>query len=429
VYGPAIAAVIVTAVYPAFISWAKAAWIASAASRGAAVSVLPLIGISLAVGAGVALLALAWKNNFMGIRDITFDVITSVGAKFEAFKMFFEENQVAISNTAMVLGVIFAPALIKTGVEAAIAGVKIASTFVASIINSGRQAVIANANIMMSFVAGMIRTGIVALATGSLITGGLAIALTSYMVQGWQTVASITATTTAWITQKAVMIGSTVATWGMQAAQMALNAAFLANPLTWVIAGVVALIAAGYLLVTNWDIVQAKTLELWGTFMMLVDGAVSIGKNFISGIIDGFTAGFDSLMSTATSIWSKVTSVFSGNGIGLNVTGTSAVDGSHANGLANVPFDGYIAELHQGEAVLTAREAEQYRKLSPEKTQQVMNTSTSSSNTSNDNRVNVGSLFGNVTINNEADIAKIVKMIEEYLRELLNSSGEGIYDV
>ncbi|WP_175490651.1 phage tail tape measure protein [Pelosinus propionicus] len=190
VYGPAIAAVITTIVIPALIGWTKTEWERTAATRAAnmatVASMAPLIGIALAVGAGVALLALAWKNNFMGIREITSDVITSVGAKFEALKMFFEENQVAIGNTAMVLGVVFAPALIKTGVEAAIAGVKIASTFVASIINSGRQAVIANANIMASFVAGMIRTGIVALATGTLITGGLVIALTSYMVQGWQ---------------------------------------------------------------------------------------------------------------------------------------------------------------------------------------------------------------------------------------------------
>lgn len=33
------------------------------------------------------------------------------------------------------------------------------------------------------------------------------------------------------------------------------------------------------------------------------------------------------------------------------------VNGSHANGLEYVPFDGYIAELHQGERVLTAEEA------------------------------------------------------------------------
>ena len=36
------------------------------------------------------------------------------------------------------------------------------------------------------------------------------------------------------------------------------------------------------------------------------------------------------------------------------------VNGSHANGLANVPFDGYLAELHQGERVLTKAENSEY---------------------------------------------------------------------
>jgi TP901 family phage tail tape measure protein len=39
---------------------------------------------------------------------------------------------------------------------------------------------------------------------------------------------------------------------------------------------------------------------------------------------------------------------------------TGGVDGSHANGLSNVPFDGYIAELHKGERVLTKEEAQDY---------------------------------------------------------------------
>lgn len=36
-------------------------------------------------------------------------------------------------------------------------------------------------------------------------------------------------------------------------------------------------------------------------------------------------------------------------------------DGSHASGLRNVPYDGYISELHLGEAVLPRNEAEAYR--------------------------------------------------------------------
>ncbi len=42
---------------------------------------------------------------------------------------------------------------------------------------------------------------------------------------------------------------------------------------------------------------------------------------------------------------------------GLGITLTTP---SHANGLASVPFDGYRAELHQGERVLTKNEATQY---------------------------------------------------------------------
>jgi tape measure domain-containing protein len=39
----------------------------------------------------------------------------------------------------------------------------------------------------------------------------------------------------------------------------------------------------------------------------------------------------------------------------------STINGSHANGLSYVPFDGYVAELHQGEAVLTASENKAYQ--------------------------------------------------------------------
>ena len=42
--------------------------------------------------------------------------------------------------------------------------------------------------------------------------------------------------------------------------------------------------------------------------------------------------------------------------------GITAVDGIHANGLSYVPFDGYRAEVHKGEGILTAPENKAYRK-------------------------------------------------------------------
>jgi hypothetical protein len=39
--------------------------------------------------------------------------------------------------------------------------------------------------------------------------------------------------------------------------------------------------------------------------------------------------------------------------------------GSHAGGLDYVPYDGYLAQLHRGESVLTAEEASLYRNNKP----------------------------------------------------------------
>lgn len=71
------------------------------------------------------------------------------------------------------------------------------------------------------------------------------------------------------------------------------------------------------------------------------DFAGNIG-NFISGIISGFS----SVVSSANSAKSAAKSV----------------SGSHANGLDYVPYNGYIAELHEGERVLTKQENRDYNR-------------------------------------------------------------------
>ena len=40
---------------------------------------------------------------------------------------------------------------------------------------------------------------------------------------------------------------------------------------------------------------------------------------------------------------------------------STGIDGSHANGLDYVPYDGYIAELHRGETVLNSTDASAWR--------------------------------------------------------------------
>lgn len=48
----------------------------------------------------------------------------------------------------------------------------------------------------------------------------------------------------------------------------------------------------------------------------------------------------------------------------MSTTGTILVDGSHAGGLDSVPFDGYVAQLHRGERVLTSAESMDYNRYS-----------------------------------------------------------------
>lgn len=171
----------------------------------------------------------------------------TVGA-FQDFTRALEDNKGTILAVAGILTTIFLPALIKSGV----------------------QAVVSAAKLTGSFIAGIVRTGIVSTQTAAIITGKLILSIVRYAAQGWKTAASITATTTAWTAQKVVMGISTIATWAMTAAQWALNAAFWANPITWIVAGIIAVIVAAILIFKNWGSIGPWLAQKWAIFKTAV---------------------------------------------------------------------------------------------------------------------------------------------------------------
>lgn len=80
----------------------------------------------------------------------------------------------------------------------------------------------------------------------------------------------------------------------------------------------------------------------------LSDAGKKVIKSFFSGMLSGVSG-------ASSKDWVK--------SIGGAIVGNIGItpDGSHRSGLDYVPYDGYIAELHKGERVLTAKEANSYK--------------------------------------------------------------------
>lgn len=224
---------------------------------------------------------------------------------------------------------------------------------------------------------------------------GTAIGTAVVAIKGMQVVGAITTLFNAW---KAGTVAQTLVTWG-------LNTALWANPITWVVAGIAAAVAVGVLLYRNWETVKTTAMNLWQTlldnpFLALIAGpigsfiaaGISLYQNFdtikaktseawsniktsisdsmnnaasavadffspLLGFIDSAKGAWDSFVGKITSFkmpkfdFPSLPSWLGGGG------GKGKADGSHATGLANVPWNGYRAILHRGEAVLTASQA------------------------------------------------------------------------
>lgn len=105
-------------------------------------------------------------------------------------------------------------------------------------------------------------------------------------------------------------------------------------------------------------------VEIAKAFSENGDVFLEIGKSIVVGIWDGICALWNSLVENMSWLTnglmaasSAASNVAMGGGYGNSLIG---INGSHADGLAYVPFDGYVAQLHQGERVLTAQEARNY---------------------------------------------------------------------
>lgn len=90
----------------------------------------------------------------------------------------------------------------------------------------------------------------------------------------------------------------------------------------------------------------------------IVEGAMQMGNAVIDGIIDGISAAWNGLVSWFNGLWD---SLFGNRSVNVDVN-SSGTTGGRAGGLDFVPYNNYVANLHRGEMVLTADEADAYRR-------------------------------------------------------------------
>ena len=105
---------------------------------------------------------------------------------------------------------------------------------------------------------------------------------------------------------------------------------------------------------------QGAWESIQGIFEGAFDFFSTVGQNVVEGIKGGIAAVWGGLVSFVQGLWDGIKSIFVINA--SDVKNNTGVNGSHAGGMDYVPYNNYVANLHRGEMVLTADEADNYRR-------------------------------------------------------------------
>ncbi len=108
---------------------------------------------------------------------------------------------------------------------------------------------------------------------------------------------------------KVAQLAGAAATGIASAATWAFNAALLANPLTWIVLGIVALIAALVLLVKHWDTVKRVVRDFFDRYGNYVLAALAVAMPFI-GIPLLIARNWSRIVGVVRGVWDSVVGIF-----------------------------------------------------------------------------------------------------------------------
>lgn len=182
--------------------------------------------------------------------------------------------------------------------------------------------------------------------------------------------------------------------------------------------------AIGNLIRAILSYIADKAKPLFDTIGVQLGGFLDVIKNIAKFVIDIVNG------------WLKISNVLTKAVTdGINKT-ANKIDGSHAGGLDYVPFDNYRANLHKGEAVLTASEATDWRSglIAAQKAINFTanfplnaiptgSMSTAYNNTNSNRTINIG----DIVINTQAtDTQGIANDLQEYIKNAIISLDDGM---
>lgn len=98
--------------------------------------------------------------------------------------------------------------------------------------------------------------------------------------------------------------------------------------------------------------------DIWSKIKDVFSDAVKVGSKIVDDIKSGISSAWDTLTDWFEGIWDTL---FGNRKVNVSVTGTTSSAGK-AIGMEYIPYNGFPATLHRGEAVLNTVEADRWRR-------------------------------------------------------------------